>query len=287
MQAPQAVTLISAVQGAGAASPLVGETVTVEAIVTSLFTNQDAPDGFFVQEEDADADSSDSTSEGHFIFCRGACPRSAPGDLVRVRRHRRRVLRDDPDRRSPVRERQHHDALDRQPAAVGGSGRTSGAGSTRRRRRSKRSKAWSSRSTARSSSASSSSSPASANSCLPPTPDRSSSPMTSHRASPATTRSSPIWLPAPSSSTTTTTTRTMPSSAPSDEAYPWPEGGLETDNRCRAATRSPASRESCTGRSPVKADTDALADPPDRSPRTTQFTAANPAAGEPRTSAAT
>jgi predicted extracellular nuclease len=81
------ITPIHVAQGAGAVTPCAGEEITVEAIVTSLFTNQDAPDGFFVQEEDADADASDATSEGLFVFCRGACPDPsvAPGDLVRVR----------------------------------------------------------------------------------------------------------------------------------------------------------------------------------------------------------
>ena len=86
--APDEITLISTVQGAGEQSPLVGQTVTVEGIVTSLFTNNDAPDGFFLQEEDADADDDPNTSEGVFIFCRGQCPDPdalAVGDLVQVR----------------------------------------------------------------------------------------------------------------------------------------------------------------------------------------------------------
>jgi predicted extracellular nuclease len=53
-------------------------------VVTSLFTRQDALDGFFVQEEDVDADGSEVTSEGLFVFCRGACPVVAAGDLVQV-----------------------------------------------------------------------------------------------------------------------------------------------------------------------------------------------------------
>ena len=68
------ITLISAVQGDGLVSPLDGDDVVVEAVVTSLFTRQDVPDGFFVQEEDADVDGDDATSEGLFVFCRGSCP---------------------------------------------------------------------------------------------------------------------------------------------------------------------------------------------------------------------
>ncbi|HSF97203.1 MAG TPA: ExeM/NucH family extracellular endonuclease [Ornithinibacter sp.] len=79
--------LISEVQGSLPASPLVGENVVVEGIVTSLFTNNDVPDGFFLQEEAADWDADPATSEGVFVFCRGECPAAgavAVGDLVEV-----------------------------------------------------------------------------------------------------------------------------------------------------------------------------------------------------------
>ncbi|MEL7036330.1 MAG: ExeM/NucH family extracellular endonuclease [Cyanobacteria bacterium J06592_8] len=68
-----AITPISAVQGSGAASPIEGQTVTIEAVVVGDFqdgasgTNGDL-NGFFVQEEDADADADPLTSEGLFIF---------------------------------------------------------------------------------------------------------------------------------------------------------------------------------------------------------------------------
>lgn len=82
---PGGVTLISEVQGNGDTSPLVGDTVTVSAIVTSFITSSDVLDGFFVQEEDADADTEPATSEGLFVFCRGACPSGlVTGDLVEV-----------------------------------------------------------------------------------------------------------------------------------------------------------------------------------------------------------
>ena len=79
--------LISEVQGSGSASSLVDENVVVEGIVTSLFTNNDLPDGFFLQEEEADWDADRATSEGIFIFCRGQCPAAGAvevGDLVEV-----------------------------------------------------------------------------------------------------------------------------------------------------------------------------------------------------------
>ncbi len=79
------VTLISTVQGAGAASDFVGDAVLVEGIATSLFTDNDALDGFFVQEEDADSDGDAATSEGLFVDCTGRCPTGlAKGDGVQV-----------------------------------------------------------------------------------------------------------------------------------------------------------------------------------------------------------
>ncbi len=72
-------TAVSAVQGAGAASPLEGEQVQVEAVVTSV-----APglDGFWVQEEAADTDGDPATSEGVFVFRADTVP--DVGDRVRV-----------------------------------------------------------------------------------------------------------------------------------------------------------------------------------------------------------
>ncbi len=85
-----AVTLISQIQGQGAESPCVGEDVVVEGIVVGDFQDGDAGvngdlNGFFVQEEDADADADPLTSEGIFVF-NGSDPAVdvAIGDLVRV-----------------------------------------------------------------------------------------------------------------------------------------------------------------------------------------------------------
>ncbi|WP_225755266.1 ExeM/NucH family extracellular endonuclease [Actinotalea sp. Marseille-Q4924] len=85
VSAPLATSLVSDVQGSGSASPLVDQEVQVEAVVTSLITSRDVLDGFFVQEEDADADADPATSEGVYVFCRSACPTGlAAGDLVTV-----------------------------------------------------------------------------------------------------------------------------------------------------------------------------------------------------------
>lgn len=71
---------ISAVQGPGAASPVVDTEVTVEAVVTAI---KPGLSGFFVQEELADEDGLDTTSEG--IFVRAAAPAGVEvGDLVQV-----------------------------------------------------------------------------------------------------------------------------------------------------------------------------------------------------------
>ncbi len=83
-------TLISAIQGSGAASPLAGQTHTVEAVVVGDFqdgaagTNGDL-NGFHLQEEDADADGNPLTSEGIFVFD-GSNPAVdvGIGDRVRV-----------------------------------------------------------------------------------------------------------------------------------------------------------------------------------------------------------
>ncbi len=83
------VTKIHDVQGSGSASPLAGKTVAIEGIVVGDF--QDAVgangdlNGFFVQEEDADADGESATSEGIFVF-QGSNPAVdiAIGDHVRV-----------------------------------------------------------------------------------------------------------------------------------------------------------------------------------------------------------
>lgn len=78
------VTLISQVQGNGPVSPLVGQSVTVEARVVGDYQAASELRGFFLQEEDGDADGDPATSEGLFIFC-SSCPLDvALGDRVRV-----------------------------------------------------------------------------------------------------------------------------------------------------------------------------------------------------------
>lgn len=83
------LTLISAVQGAGSASALVGKTVTVEAIVVGDFQNGDGDSarnlgGFWLQEEATDSDGNVLTSEGIFVSAAQIGTDVHLGDKVRV-----------------------------------------------------------------------------------------------------------------------------------------------------------------------------------------------------------
>src|SRR3954464_11953947 len=78
------ITKIHDVQGNGAATPIPGATVTVEGVVVANFQGANKLQGFFLQEEDADADADPATSEGILIFC-GPCPTPvAEGQRVRA-----------------------------------------------------------------------------------------------------------------------------------------------------------------------------------------------------------
>ncbi len=78
------ITFIHDVQGNGAATPIPGATVTVEGIVTANFQGANKLKGFFLQEEDTDADADPNTSEGIFIFC-NTCPTAvAEGQRVKA-----------------------------------------------------------------------------------------------------------------------------------------------------------------------------------------------------------
>lgn len=78
------VSRISAVQGSGDQSPLVGQKVTVSAVVTAYMPGLS---GFFVQEEAADSDGDAATSEGIFVYYGNANPgvdESTVGKLVQI-----------------------------------------------------------------------------------------------------------------------------------------------------------------------------------------------------------
>ncbi|HEX2911216.1 MAG TPA: lamin tail domain-containing protein [Chloroflexia bacterium] len=74
--APVAITHIYTIQGAALASPLEGQTVTTEGVVTGLKSN-----GFFLQ--DATGDGNPATSDGIFIFT-GSTPAITNGHSARV-----------------------------------------------------------------------------------------------------------------------------------------------------------------------------------------------------------
>ncbi|WP_051138435.1 ExeM/NucH family extracellular endonuclease [Deinococcus ficus] len=85
------LTNIGAVQGTtpsgDAASPLSGQTVTVEGVVTSVHTANvtGSYKGFYVQEEGMDADTAVTTSDGVFVYCNTDCPTTLQtGERVRV-----------------------------------------------------------------------------------------------------------------------------------------------------------------------------------------------------------
>jgi predicted extracellular nuclease len=77
------VTPINRIQGPGAESPMVGQTVTVEAVLTADFRS--TLDGIFLQEEQKDWDEDPRTSEGIFVYLRGVQTNGLrPGTLIRV-----------------------------------------------------------------------------------------------------------------------------------------------------------------------------------------------------------
>jgi predicted extracellular nuclease len=71
------------IQGSGG-SVAITTLVSVEAVVTGDFQRADQLRGFFLQEEDADADASPATSEGIFVFCGSCAVDVAVGDKVRI-----------------------------------------------------------------------------------------------------------------------------------------------------------------------------------------------------------
>ncbi|MCL4267242.1 MAG: ExeM/NucH family extracellular endonuclease [Anaerolineae bacterium] len=81
-------TFIHDIQGSGLTSPLVGTAVVIEGVVVGDFQNNGQPDsgelnGFYVQEEDSQADADTATSEGIFVFAPAAAD-VVVGDLVRL-----------------------------------------------------------------------------------------------------------------------------------------------------------------------------------------------------------
>src|SRR4029079_3130878 len=72
------------VQGNGPSTPIAGAVVSVEGVVTASFQGSGQLKGFFLQEEDADADADPTTSEGIFVFCSGCSTAVSEGQRVKV-----------------------------------------------------------------------------------------------------------------------------------------------------------------------------------------------------------
>ena len=75
------VVPVHEIQGPGASSPLLGQTVVTSAIVTAVRSS-----GFFIQMPDAEADANPLTSEGVYVYTGAAPPAAAAvGNRVQVR----------------------------------------------------------------------------------------------------------------------------------------------------------------------------------------------------------
>ncbi|WP_137165828.1 ExeM/NucH family extracellular endonuclease [Salinimonas lutimaris] len=74
-------TFIHEVQGDGMASPLAGQSVSVEAIISHLTPKLS---GYFIQEEATDYDDSSATSEGVFVYAPQMSDALQAGDVVRL-----------------------------------------------------------------------------------------------------------------------------------------------------------------------------------------------------------
>lgn len=84
---PLIATLIHNIQGSGSSAALTG-VQTIEGIVTRTFLGTNGLSGFYVQEEDSDADADPATSEGIFVYNLAADPTGlvtpVEGDKVNI-----------------------------------------------------------------------------------------------------------------------------------------------------------------------------------------------------------
>ncbi|SFM00111.1 ExeM/NucH family extracellular endonuclease [Marinobacter zhejiangensis] len=75
-------TPINAIQGSGDASPLVGQTVVVEAVVSRVSNGNGELGGFFLEARLEDRDNDPRTSEGLFVYAPSTS--ASPGQLLRI-----------------------------------------------------------------------------------------------------------------------------------------------------------------------------------------------------------
>ncbi|MEY2890789.1 MAG: hypothetical protein RJA98_697 [Pseudomonadota bacterium] len=79
VQAPGAVTRIFNIQGSGATSPLVGQTVTTQGVVTGVFPGLR---GYYIQDETGDGNA--ATSDGLFVFNNNTNVTATVGQKIQV-----------------------------------------------------------------------------------------------------------------------------------------------------------------------------------------------------------
>ncbi|WP_373514867.1 ExeM/NucH family extracellular endonuclease [Persicitalea sp.] len=84
VNSPNTITFIHDIQGSGATSPVTATTATIEGIVTRTFPGGTGLNGFYVQEEDADADADPATSEGIFVYDPAGTFTGSEGAKVKV-----------------------------------------------------------------------------------------------------------------------------------------------------------------------------------------------------------
>lgn len=78
-----AAALIHDIQGAGTASPVAGQSRTIQGVVVGDF-EVNGLRGYFVQEEDAQADANPLTAEGIFVYDNNGTSEVSAGEIVRV-----------------------------------------------------------------------------------------------------------------------------------------------------------------------------------------------------------
>ena len=78
------ITPIHAIQGRGSTSPLLNQRHTVEGVVVANFPGNSGLNGFYLQEEDSDADSDPSSSEGIFVYDPSGLFNGAVGTRLRL-----------------------------------------------------------------------------------------------------------------------------------------------------------------------------------------------------------
>ncbi|WP_320158925.1 ExeM/NucH family extracellular endonuclease [Marinobacter litoralis] len=74
-------TAIHRVQGSGPHSPLAGQTVSIEGIVTYTSSHRDGFHGFYIQQADSETDNDPATSEALFVYSRR---NASPGQRLRL-----------------------------------------------------------------------------------------------------------------------------------------------------------------------------------------------------------